>query len=382
MNVLLIGSDYLHFIKKRGNLSDRLRQLSRYCNVYIIITSPRIYLKELHNDNIKIYFTNCNIKLLQPFKIVKIFIKKIKKQNIDVISTQDPFFLGLIGLFISKLFKIPLNIQIHGEFIGNSFWLNEKLINRLYLIIAKIILRRCNSIRVVSKRIKESLIRYLKIFNVKINVIPALYININYQNKIRNFPEEFKKWKINFDFVSLSIGKLDKNKNFELLIFAAQKIVQKYPKTLFIIIGDGPNKNSIKNLINKLNLLNNIKILPEIDFESLKYFYELCDVFILTSFSEGFGLVCTEAMYFGKPVIMTDTGCANEYIIDNFNGFVIPKNNISSLINRICCLIENKNERIKMGINGRIFMNNILKNRNFYYEFAKFLKETINYNKK
>lgn len=134
-------------------------------------------------------------------------------------------------------------------------------------------------------------------------------------------------------FVVLFAGKLNANKNPELLLKAAAEI--KNEKVYFLLVGNGPMEGTIKSA-------NSDKRVRFLDFQNqtaMPAVYNLCDLYLLPSFSETWGLAINEAMAAGKFVVTTNrAGCARDLIADGENGTVISPGNVSSLvafINRI-----------------------------------------------
>jgi glycosyltransferase involved in cell wall biosynthesis len=91
-----------------------------------------------------------------------------------------------------------------------------------------------------------------------------------------------------------------------------------------------------------------------IDDEKLKIFSE-SDIFVFPSYYEleTFGLVNLEAMRAGLPVISTNHAAIPNIVINNKTGFIVPPRDIKELTEKIILLIENKELRIKYGMNGR-----------------------------
>ena len=75
-------------------------------------------------------------------------------------------------------------------------------------------------------------------------------------------------------------------------------------------------------------------------------YYKTVDLFVLSSFSEGWGLTVIEAASSLCPIIMTDTGCAREFIQDNVNGWVIKINNTEDMTYALNEAIGDKKKRI------------------------------------
>ncbi len=81
--------------------------------------------------------------------------------------------------------------------------------------------------------------------------------------------------------------------------------------------------------------------------------YVACDIFVLPSFGEGDSIALKEALASGKPLIGTNIGGILAQIEDGWNGFLIEPANEKQLAERIMYLIDNEEERIRMGENSR-----------------------------
>jgi len=82
-------------------------------------------------------------------------------------------------------------------------------------------------------------------------------------------------------------------------------------------------------------------------------YFEHADIFILPTLNDALPLVNLEAMQYGLPVISTDEGAISEVIEDNFNGFLIPKDDPEALARKIECLIYDPSLRLMMGKRAR-----------------------------
>jgi glycosyltransferase involved in cell wall biosynthesis len=107
----------------------------------------------------------------------------------------------------------------------------------------------------------------------------------------------------------------------------------------------------------------NAKFTGIVPYEDLKVLYSACDIFVLPSFEEGQPLVLLEAMASGKPLIGSKVGGIPMQIIDGWNGLLIRPGDIRGLAEKIRYLIENEEERKRMGKNSRE-----LAEREFSYE--------------
>lgn len=287
-------------------------------------------------NNIWIYSVSGN-KIVRFFRAYQKAKTIMKARKIDFITCQDPFFTGAIGWFLKRKFKTSLHLQVHTDFLSPYFG-QESLMNKIRVLLAKFLLRRADKIRVVSQRIKKSLLK-LGIIENKIIVAP-IYSEFAKEGKSNN---ESKKNK----FVFLTVGRLVAVKNIGLQIQAMEEISKKYLEAELWIIGDGPEKRKLIDKVKKARLENKIKFFGWKN--DLEEFYQQADAFVLISNYEGWGMVVIEAARYGLPIIITDVGCANEVIINNESGILISVGNKNELIRAMNRLIEDRNYAKEIG---------------------------------
>lgn len=264
----------------------------------------------------------------------------IRNRQIDFISSQDPFFAGLIGWLLKKKFGLPLQIQVHTDFLSQYFW-EESWMNRIRVSLARFLIRGADKIRVVSERIKRSLIR-IGIDEDKILVIPIYSDN----GKQAILDDEYSR-RENNKFIFLTIGRLSREKNIEMQIAAMVEIIKSHPETELHIVGDGPMKNKLEAGVKNLGLAEEIKFFGWQD--DLGEFYRNADAFLLTSNYEGWGMVVVEAAACGLPIIMTDVGLAGEIIKNNESGLIVPAGGKNKLKEAMIKLLENVDFRKELG---------------------------------
>ena len=147
-------------------------------------------------------------------------------------------------------------------------------------------------------------------------------------------------------------------KGMEYFIYAASKVLKKFPTAQFIIIGNClPSQESLiyydklKSLVRELKLNNNFFLLggrrdiPEV--------LSIMDVSVLPSLSEGFSNTVIESMFANKPLVVTDVGGNSEAVVHGETGFVVPPKNIEKLADAISILLANKKLANSMGEAGR-----------------------------
>lgn len=146
----------------------------------------------------------------------------------------------------------------------------------------------------------------------------------------------------------LSIGRASYQKGFDLLLKAWAQSIKTHPDWQLTIIGGG-NKNYMIDLIKKLKIGNSV-ILKQPTTE-ISQEYLNASMYVMSSRYEGFGMVLIEALSYGLPIISFACPCGPKDVIGNNDcGILVKKSNIKKLSLAINRVIENDEERIKMGI--------------------------------
>ncbi len=156
---------------------------------------------------------------------------------------------------------------------------------------------------------------------------------------------------INFIFVS----RLLKNKGVEYLFQSAEIIKNKYNNATFTILGETDKANSDSISLDYLqHYIDNNTINYHGRVDNVYDYLKLSSVFILPSYyREGVPRCTQEALSVGRPVITTDsTGC-RDTVINGFNGYLIPKWNVESLVEKMEFFINNPDKIVEMGKNSR-----------------------------
>ncbi len=351
MNLLIINLDKGIF--RPGSMSlANLKDYSRFFEKLFVITWTRREEKSISFENrLFIYPTNSRSRLFYILDTCRIFKKFIKGEGIDLVSSQDPFETGFTAYLISRLFKIPLHLQAHTDFLSLYFG-KESTLNKVRVFIAKFLILRADCVRVVSERIKKSLVINGCALVDKIAVFP-IFVDVK-KIQLEPIKTDLRKKYLQFDFIILMASRLTAEKNIGLAIEAMAKVIKRRPKTGLIIAGEGPKAEALKSQIENYKLQENIILEPWTD--DLVSYYKTADLFLLTSNYEGYGMAVVEAMAAGCPVIMTEVGLAGEVLIDKKDGLVVSVGDKEKLVEAILNLIENPALRTNLVQNSQKLM--------------------------
>lgn len=147
------------------------------------------------------------------------------------------------------------------------------------------------------------------------------------------------------------IGSFSPPKNHCLLVEAFERAIEERSDLKLFLVGDGKLRSDIERLVKKKDLNQNIRFLGL--RQNIPELLATCDIFILSSDWEGFGLVIAEAMVAGRPVIATAVGGVPELVEDGVTGLLVPPKNTQALAEAILQLVGNSTLREEMGREGQ-----------------------------
>ncbi len=266
----------------------------------------------------------------------------------DILHIHEPFPLADLSLQLFPKIKKNFSkiiVSWHSDIIRQKWVLSfyGKYIHKFLSNVDKIIVSN-------PQLIKNS--DFLPQYQNKCEVIP-IGTNLNWVNSNENQKNNLDLRGIdNKGAMILFVGRLVYYKGIEYLVQAMKSV----PGAFLIVIGSGPFENNLKREINDLGLGERIKIIPEVETETLHNYFKSCDLLVLPSVekSETYGIVQIEAMACGKPVICTELGTGTSFINqDGITGLVVPPRDPKSLAEAIIKLVNSKELRSAFGDKGK-----------------------------
>lgn len=254
--------------------------------------------------------------------------KHIRKLDLDIIHTHTEFTLGIFGRVMARELNIPLLHTYHTIYENYTHYIVK--LGALNTI-AKSAARKfsanfCNSadkVIVPTEKIKDLLISY----NVKkeISIIPT-GIEIDKFSRFYNDSDIISKLKVNLnisteDKVILYIGRISEEKSIDQILIAMQLYLKDKDDVKLVLIGDGPDKNSLEEKAKELGIYNQTIFAGERPWDEIGMYYQLGDVFVSASQSETQGLTYIEALASGVPVVAKADRCLDGVIKEGVNGY-------------------------------------------------------------
>lgn len=231
------------------------------------------------------------------FNFIKGFLKFkkiIKKEKPDYVIS-----FGNLQNIINILSAKNSIVRVDNPILESHKGFFEKI----YLLLVRILFNKAKKIVVVSKGLKQELIKNFRIKEEKIKVIYNP-IDIKKIKKLSEEPLETEYKKI-FEFpVIINVGSLIKQKGQGHLIRAFKRVKNKIKEAKLVILGEGELKDYLTQLVKEMGLEKDVFLLGRQN-NPFKFLLR-SKIFVLSSLWEGFGIVILEALSCGLPVISTD----------------------------------------------------------------------------
>ena len=155
----------------------------------------------------------------------------------------------------------------------------------------------------------------------------------------------------------LSVTRLassERYKNIRSVIESLPSVLAKMPDTFYVIIGDGAERKIFEHLAHRMGLADKVFLPGAVSNDLLPAYYDGCDVFVLPSVKEGFGIVFLEAMSHGKPCIGARAGGVPEVIRDGVTGVLVDPSKLATEVpEAILRLLTEPALCETLGANGR-----------------------------
>lgn len=379
VNLLAIGLDET-VVRKPGEVSsDSLQRQLKYASVlesYQFIartlggSRDRVQLA----DNFWVYPTASHNRLTFVSDAVRIGSRICQTEQVDVISTQDPFATGLVGYVLKRRFGIPLSLQFAGDMVNNSYFLRERWFYPLMNALARWLIRQADTFRVVSVKEKHKLVNM---------GVPAERIwNLGWITGFGAFLQAdgaiARKQLLGQEFTALVLfaGRLVPQKDLPNLIGAMQRVIARHPQALLVMAGTGPEADVARRLARDLGVERNVTWLGAVPYEEIPAYFAACDLFVLPSVYEGNARVLAEAAAAGKPVVSTDVSGTQDTVIDGETGYIVPVGQPEGLAQGVIRLLDDPARAVEMGRRAREHVLALYDEQRLLAGFAELWEET------
>ena len=275
----------------------------------------------------------------------------IRKDKFDaiLITRWNEFSCGWIFLLLSKIFNLPLFIEIQGLEIMKG------QVSPLWRLALRVMISNCFKIICLGNFQEENVLK----MNISKNKIYTTPEGCDYKHfiKTRDLEDIRNKHQLQGKKVILTVGHLVKRKGHDVVIKSLPEVLKKVPDLVYLIVGKPANSNQIlrlKRIVNSLGLEKNVIFVGYVSYDDLAKYYQVSDLFVMVSREidgdlEGFGIVYLEANACGLPVIGGLSGGISHAVLDNKTGLLVNPLDIEAISSSIIELLLDTKLNKKLG---------------------------------
>ncbi len=236
------------------------------------------------------------------------------RYDFDVVHGHD-WLVAMAGDHLARRFGAPLVTTIHATEHGrHQGWVDKHPQSYIHGV-ERWITNRADRVIACSVYMREQIADIFGVEDERITVIP----NGIDPGDLRPVDEpELRRLRSEFaapgERLVLLIGRLVYEKGFQLALDAMPAVIDRAPKTRFLVAGSGTHEEELRRQAEELGLMEHGTFLGWIGDDVLHSLYRIADVCVVPSIYEPFGLVALEAMASGCPCIVADTGGLREVV--------------------------------------------------------------------
>lgn len=254
----------------------------------------------------------------------------------DVIHVHHPMLIGKTALYLSQKYSKPVVFTYHTRYdrylhylpiysyLIEKGYLSEFLQYEREVSLPKYITRfanHCNHIFAPAETLKSDLIGWG--VDTPTTILPTGLPSHYYESNHKSAKRIRRQYLGNKSYLLISVSRLSKEKNVEFLLRGLAKYKLDFGDCFrLLMIGDGPEKERLKDYSDRLGLCDNVCFVGNIENKKMIGYYAACDLFVFASTSETQGIVLLEAMAAHNPVVALKATGTSDVVLDGINGFL------------------------------------------------------------
>lgn len=325
MNILMMSNTYLPFVGGVERSIETFKAEYEKSGHRVLIVTPQLNDKhEYERDILRVpaiqHFNGTDFPVQLP--VPGILSSALKNFRPDIVHSHHPFMMGDSALRIAAQFRVPLVYTFHTYYERYTHYvpMDSAALKRFIIALSTGYANLCDRVFAPSFSVAMELRRRGVIS--EIDVVPT-GIDIA-RFKCGNGSLFRHEMGINSErFLIGFVSRIAPEKNIEFLIHSIISFMEKNPITNFLIIGRGPLEQELRARFDEKKLSDRVYWAGTLEGQRLIDAYHAMDLFVFASQTETQGLVITEAMAAGLPVVALDGPAVNEIVRDFENGRLI-----------------------------------------------------------
>jgi glycosyltransferase involved in cell wall biosynthesis len=246
--------------------------------------------------------------------------------KLDVIHTHHPILLGQTAARKAAELGLPLVFTFHTQYWEYTHYvpfpqeaIQEFLKNAVHKWL-KEFMQKCQHIIIPSESLKDYLVREYGLEG-RYTVIPTGTNLEPFLNADGDALRKEKGWQD--ETILISMGRLAPEKNWETLLHAFAKVYPQHQDLKLVLIGDGPARDGLQTLASELGIAERVTFMGSLPFEEVPAYLKAADLFSFASITETQGLVTSEAMAAGLPIVAVDGSGTHDIVEHGKQGFLV-----------------------------------------------------------
>jgi len=296
--------------------------------------------------------------LFSQIKLFRLLINMSKEAEVGAVRIGDPYYLGLMGLFLARRLKVPLIIRVCFRYDEIFKVTGKPVMPRLFgfrwieKAVERFVLRRCDLIAGANEDNMHYALEnggrpdVATIFRYGNLIDSNHWLEPNIRENANTELAEFGLIDENF---LATVSRLEPMKCVEEVIRVIAELVRRGHRIKGLIVGDGTLKEELKSLAVKLGVENSIIFAGNRTQEWIATVLPRAVVIA----SPHMGRALTEAALAGVPIVAYDYDWQREVVVEGKTGYLVPYKNWKALADKIERLLANPALRKVMGANAR-----------------------------
>ncbi len=325
MDILMMTNTFTPFV---GGVS---RSVTAFANELrnmghrVVIVAPEFEnMPEAEEDVIRVpaiqHFNGSDFSLVLP--VPGYLSARLERFKPDIIHSHHPYLLGGTAVRVASGFGCPLVFTYHTMYEHYLHYVpaHAKRMQQFVINLVTGYCNLCDHVVAPSESVAE-MIRERGV-TVPMDVVPT---GVHVDRFEKGHGRAFRRsHQIPEDaFVAGYVGRLAPEKNLSFLAEAVERFVTQTPGADFLVVGSGPSERQVREVFTEQGSAGRLHLVGSLEGQELIDAYHAIDTFVFASRTETQGMVLTEAMAAGKPVVAIDAPGIREVVRDRQNGRLI-----------------------------------------------------------
>ncbi len=248
----------------------------------------------------------------------------VRRANLDIIHSHDPFAIGLFGLAAARRYRIPYVHTYHTLYPEYVHYIWETRFTRAMAErLSREFCDQCDVVLAPSTKIAKA----LEEWGVERTIV-TLPTGVDINRFVDRDEAAVTRFREGIgigpaDRLLTFVGRIAKEKNVDLLVEAMAAI--RDPRAKLLLVGDGPHRDDLEKRVKRLKVGDRVILAGYIDPAEVTVAYEASHALFFASTSETQGLVVAEAMAAGLPIVAVDDLAIADAVADGVNGMLVAE---------------------------------------------------------